>query len=301
MELDLNKLKENIRSAFIETIFGSADEQKKMREYAIYSSYDIIDRLYEDITGFFEFQTNDDEGPTKSNTSNSKSSTSTNINTSGWQLKNDALTDANDSWVSLYKTIVIPDKQVKGGKTVIHESLFDKQLYPSGNIPRLGGNRNQSNYYIAKYTREYNYETLVLYNDELFSLDPGLTTGPKNPVYNKLTREFKEVLDNFAKDKLYPIVGGDKDWKKAKAKFGEKIQINSLARTIEWCHKLDGNGWSNHCGGIAADICTNYWTKGNFLDEFYNAAIDYGFGGIGIYPDQKFIHVDIGPSLRWNG
>lgn len=291
MNINLDEIKEQARKTILENVFGSNEEREQMRKYALNNGYRIIEQLADDIAKFYEYQTNSD-------VSYPDSAVTTTLDTSSFKLKNDNLDNANGVWVPQYKITTIPDEYKSGGKTRISPQLLDKNRYGTGNIIRLGGIRKQSDYMIAKYIREYDYRCLVLYNQDLFTLDPGITKAPNNPVYNKLSIDFKEVLDKFAEDVLYPILGG-------KNKCGCKIQINSLARTLEWCFALSGNkknasGWSNHCGGIAADIHTFYNNK-SYLNDFYNAAIEYGFGGVGKYPDENFIHVDIGPYQRWNG
>jgi zinc D-Ala-D-Ala carboxypeptidase len=55
-----------------------------------------------------------------------------------------------------------------------------------------------------------------------------------------------------------------------------------------------------HTQGIAFDISCAALS----LDEFYRAAIEFGWGGIGIYPSRNFIHVDCrailnGKQITW--
>lgn len=62
-------------------------------------------------------------------------------------------------------------------------------------------------------------------------------------------------------------------------------------------HNAEVGGVPNsyHCQGMAADL----WAYGKTIDELATAAEQVGFGGIGRYYGQQFLHVDIGPQSRW--
>lgn len=63
--------------------------------------------------------------------------------------------------------------------------------------------------------------------------------------------------------------------------------------------EVGGVNGSYHLFGMAADI---YVAKMS-LKELLNAAEDIGFSGIGYYPENNFLHLDIRPAgpVRWQG
>lgn len=54
---------------------------------------------------------------------------------------------------------------------------------------------------------------------------------------------------------------------------------------------------SLHMDGKAMDI----YLEDVALDRLRAAALDLKRGGVGYYPDTKFVHVDVGPVRRWQG
>ncbi|MBC7669521.1 MAG: DUF882 domain-containing protein [Gemmatimonadaceae bacterium] len=54
---------------------------------------------------------------------------------------------------------------------------------------------------------------------------------------------------------------------------------------------------SLHMDGKAIDI----YLEDVALDRVRAAALDLGRGGVGYYPDSKFVHLDVGPVRRWVG
>jgi len=53
--------------------------------------------------------------------------------------------------------------------------------------------------------------------------------------------------------------------------------------------KIDGAEYSRHVQGIAFDItCPDITT-----DELFHKAIQAGFGGVGLYRDDLFVHIDV--------
>ncbi|OYX73039.1 MAG: hypothetical protein B7Y81_04880 [Caulobacter sp. 32-67-35] len=54
---------------------------------------------------------------------------------------------------------------------------------------------------------------------------------------------------------------------------------------------------SLHMDGKAMDI----YLEDVALDRLRAAALDLKRGGVGYYPDSKFVHVDVGPFRRWQG
>jgi uncharacterized protein YcbK (DUF882 family) len=64
-------------------------------------------------------------------------------------------------------------------------------------------------------------------------------------------------------------------------------------------HALDSEvaTHSLHMKGQAADITL----PGRPLRRLYEAALAMQLGGVGYYPDDNFIHVDVGRVRRWQG
>jgi uncharacterized protein YcbK (DUF882 family) len=63
-------------------------------------------------------------------------------------------------------------------------------------------------------------------------------------------------------------------------------------------HNSEVGGVSNsyHTKDMAADI----YVDGMTVDQLADRAIFVGFGGVGRYYDQDFVHVDIGPTADWS-
>jgi uncharacterized protein YcbK (DUF882 family) len=70
-------------------------------------------------------------------------------------------------------------------------------------------------------------------------------------------------------------------------------------RTNAALHELDSGVAINslHMKGQAADITL----PGRPLAEVYKTALAMGLGGVGYYPHDNFLHVDIGRVRRWEG
>jgi uncharacterized protein YcbK (DUF882 family) len=64
-------------------------------------------------------------------------------------------------------------------------------------------------------------------------------------------------------------------------------------------HELDAGVATNslHMKGLAADITL----PGRPLDQVHGAALAMQLGGVGYYPKDNFIHVDVGRVRRWEG
>ena len=80
-----------------------------------------------------------------------------------------------------------------------------------------------------------------------------------------------------------------------------KIKVLSGTRCVGWNQKVGGSKRSHHLTGRAADIVI----QGLDPEEMAAYAEDvpaFRHGGIGTYPDNGFIHVDVrGKRARWTG
>ncbi len=107
-----------------------------------------------------------------------------------------------------------------------------------------------------------------------------------------------------------PIVGAG--WKKVvpdiyiilfrvSKRMGKRFLINSGYRSPDYNEKQRGSAKNSlHMSGLALDVDMS--RHGNTV-EFRNMFIEYasqeGAGGIGIYPNSGFIHIDVGPRRAW--
>jgi len=71
-------------------------------------------------------------------------------------------------------------------------------------------------------------------------------------------------------------------------KLRRKPVFTSTWRSPEKNIQAGGKDKSQHLDGNAADVVF----PGKPLEEVYQAAREVGFKGIGLYPEQNFIHVD---------
>jgi hypothetical protein len=82
--------------------------------------------------------------------------------------------------------------------------------------------------------------------------------------------------------------------------FGAAVTIHSAYRTPQYNAKVGGVGESQHCYGTAADISV----KGKTVAQVaaYARSIMPDWGGVGIYTDKGFTHVDVREAKAdWNG
>lgn len=71
--------------------------------------------------------------------------------------------------------------------------------------------------------------------------------------------------------------------------LGHPIEVSSGYRCPYWNEKCDGVDNSQHVLGNAADVWSDYATTEKLLE----LAEKVGFDGIGYYPEEGFIHVDV--------
>lgn len=80
-----------------------------------------------------------------------------------------------------------------------------------------------------------------------------------------------------------------------RAKLGVPLWVTSGYR-VEWYNaQVGGAKNSQHLYGKAADIAVMNVNPNDLIRE----AEKLGFGGIGTYSEQGFVHVDVGPKRRW--
>lgn len=79
---------------------------------------------------------------------------------------------------------------------------------------------------------------------------------------------------------------------------GHAIFVNSGYRCEKHNAEVGGSPRSQHMEGTAADIRCNE-VSFNALYRYVTQIKAFLNGGIGLYPDKGFIHVDIGPKRSW--
>ena len=107
------------------------------------------------------------------------------------------------------------------------------------------------------------------------------------------------MIQPYALDKLHNF----------RVKVGEPLLINHSGLNLRGYRSIIENNsvpgctqFSRHVQGIAFDISP---TKKS-LEELYTEAKRFGFGGLGFYKRQNFIHIDCRPVLNdkpieWSG
>ncbi len=84
-----------------------------------------------------------------------------------------------------------------------------------------------------------------------------------------------------------------------RTKIGKPIIITSGYRCPSYNEDVGGTKGSYHLYGMAADVYAPEFP----LEELLKAAEQIGFPGIGFYPDNHFLHLDVRPvsPARWQG
>ena len=81
---------------------------------------------------------------------------------------------------------------------------------------------------------------------------------------------------------------------------GVPIAVNSGYRTVAHNRKIEGSPYSQHLLGKAADIVISGMSVSRMKTAATRVPV-FERGGIGTYPGQGFIHVDVrGVKARWN-
>ena len=117
--------------------------------------------------------------------------------------------------------------------------------------------------------------------------------------------DIDDALRDYRSDEVYPIATNLLD---LLYQIGRRLdtdcqfELTSGYRSPETnalLHELDSGVASNslHMKGQAADITL----PGRSLRTVYEAALTMRIGGVGYYPDDDFLHVDIGRVRHWEG
>jgi uncharacterized protein YcbK (DUF882 family) len=117
--------------------------------------------------------------------------------------------------------------------------------------------------------------------------------------------DIDDALRDYRSDKVYPIATHLLD---LLYQLGRRLdtdcqfELTSGYRSPETnaaLHELDSGVAANslHMKGQAVDITL----PGRPLRNVYEAALAMRMGGVGYYPDDDFLHVDIGRVRRWEG
>jgi peptidase M15-like protein len=86
---------------------------------------------------------------------------------------------------------------------------------------------------------------------------------------------------------------------KLRAAAGSPIHITSGYRPPKYNAAVGGVSDSYHQDGVAADIYSNHLSTAQ-LHAVCSKVLG-STGGLGYYPSQQFVHVDVGPYARWQG
>jgi uncharacterized protein YcbK (DUF882 family) len=123
-------------------------------------------------------------------------------------------------------------------------------------------------------------------------------TGYDGDAYKQVCRIMRDVQADktFAMSlRLLDVLCGLQNWLKYN-KIEQPIQINSGYRTFKTNSRLEGSALnSRHLSGQAADIVV----PGVPLLRLAGMASAFGQGGIGMYLNKGFVHVDTGDERLW--
>lgn len=81
------------------------------------------------------------------------------------------------------------------------------------------------------------------------------------------------------------------------------LHVNSAYRTPEYNASVGGARGSLHLSCSALDLTSKLWTPEQLL-TLWDGLVRLGLaedGGVGVYPEKNFIHIDLGPRRRWRG
>lgn len=115
---------------------------------------------------------------------------------------------------------------------------------------------------------------------------------------NKVLRDHRTGEERAMDPQLFDLLGAIH----GKTETRQPFQVISGYRspaTNAMLHERSGEvaKRSLHMDGKAMDI----YLEDVALDRLRAAALAIGGGGVGYYPDTRFVHVDVGPVRRWQG
>ncbi len=122
----------------------------------------------------------------------------------------------------------------------------------------------------------------------------------------KIAEKGKKVTENFSEDEFACRCCGSlllhpellRKLEAMRFAAGAPVIVTSGYRCQDYNKVVGGAANSYHTFGMAADVFVN----GVSTQRLAELAEDVGFDGIGIYPDQAFVHVDVrGYRTRWEG
>jgi uncharacterized protein YcbK (DUF882 family) len=126
-------------------------------------------------------------------------------------------------------------------------------------------------------------------------------------VLGNITNKNIQITEHFNSKEFVP-----KSWKSPKfvinrklvemlemlrVDVGRPVVVTSGYRSPEHQKAIGGIANSQHLLGRAADVSI----KGYTVDQIANVGLMLGFGGIGRYHKDNFVHLDIGPRRDWAG
>jgi uncharacterized protein YcbK (DUF882 family) len=132
----------------------------------------------------------------------------------------------------------------------------------------------------AAYWRDGAYEPQAL--EAINEVLRDFRTGEVHPIDPRLLDVLFELQGRVERGGAFQVVSG---YRSAQT----NAQLRELSAEVAK-HSL-------HMDGKAIDL----YLDGVDLAYLRNAALDLAGGGVGYYPESRFIHVDVGPVRRWVG
>ncbi|MDB5457068.1 MAG: hypothetical protein JWP92_2653 [Caulobacter sp.] len=115
---------------------------------------------------------------------------------------------------------------------------------------------------------------------------------------NKVLRDYRTGDVHPIDLRLFDTLSSIRDKTGSRAKFEVISGYRSPATNAQLSARSgEVAKHSLHMDGMAMDIRLSDVA----LDRLRNAAVDLGRGGVGYYPESRFVHVDVGRVRRWQG
>ncbi|WP_161600888.1 YcbK family protein [Teichococcus oryzae] len=111
--------------------------------------------------------------------------------------------------------------------------------------------------------------------------------------------ELSEVLADTRTGKVrsFDLNAVDIVWDMGRRQRFAELVVLSGYRTPETNRAVHGAGDSQHLRAAAMDLMI----PAAKFEAFATTAVKFARGGVGLYPDQGFIHLDSGPARQWGG